>query len=110
MYLLAFERIAADQLAETIGLVRRRAFLGAHLVQDDLRARFGGLIGSFAPGKPRADNLDTIQNSILESFAIFAEDFPQALGNFADRSENAAALENMRHQVFGSARGIFKPC
>lgn len=61
MDLLAFERIAADELAETIGFVCGSALAGAHFVQNDRDARLGGLKCGFAARKPGADDLDRLQ-------------------------------------------------
>ena len=46
-----FERVAADQLGESIGLMRRRLPDGPHLVQRDAHAAFGERPGSLATGE-----------------------------------------------------------
>ena len=46
-----FECVAADQLGESIGLMRRRHPDGPHLVQRDAYTSFGERPGSLAPGE-----------------------------------------------------------
>src|SRR5205085_7508013 len=46
-----FERVTADQLGESIGLMRRRHPDGPHLVQPDAYTSFGERPGSLASGE-----------------------------------------------------------
>ena len=62
MNLLALQGIAANQLAESVGFMRRGALLRTHLVQYNLCVRFRSLEGCLAARETRADDLDTAQN------------------------------------------------
>lgn len=53
--LIAFERIAADQFGETVGLMRVGRADRAHFVKHDLDATFGELPGRFRTGQAAAD-------------------------------------------------------
>ena len=65
VHLFALERIAANQFAQGIGLMRRGALSGTHFVQHDPRARFRRLKRRFAAGETGANNVDRFQDSIL---------------------------------------------
>src|SRR4051812_18093777 len=56
--LSALERVGADELRETIGLVRRRAADAAHLVNDDIVSPHGELPGGFAAGESATGDVD----------------------------------------------------
>ncbi len=61
MHLLAFQRIAADELAERICLVGRCSPVGAHFVQHHGEARFSRLEGGFATGQAGSDDVKSLQ-------------------------------------------------
>ncbi len=62
MQLLGFQGIAADQLAEAVGLVCRGSLVRAHLVEDHVRSRFSGLKRSLATGQAGANDLYYVQS------------------------------------------------
>ena len=59
----ALERVRAHQLGEAIGLVRRRAAHGAHLVQHDVVPALGELPRGLAAGESAADDVNRIADA-----------------------------------------------
>jgi hypothetical protein len=59
--LFAFERIAADELAEAVGFVRGRSFVRPHLIEHDARAGRSGLKSGLAAGQTGAYDMDRLQ-------------------------------------------------
>ena len=57
-FLVCLERVAANQLGQPIGLVRRRLAGGAHFVEDDGQTLAADLPGRFRSGKTGADDVD----------------------------------------------------
>ncbi len=53
--LIAFERIAADQLGKAVGLMRIGRTHWAHFVKRDLYATLGKLPGRFSAGEAAPD-------------------------------------------------------
>ena len=64
MLLFTFERIAANQLAKRIGLMRGAPYIRAHLIQLDMRAGSGRLKSRFAPCQTRADDSNCVQTLV----------------------------------------------
>jgi hypothetical protein len=60
--LFAFQRIAANQFAESVGLVRRRSFLRPHLVQSNTCARFSSLESGLTPGETCPNDVYLVQS------------------------------------------------
>ncbi len=58
VFAFAFQRIAADELAESIGGVRGRPPVRAHLVENDMRTRLGSLKCGLTAGETRANDVN----------------------------------------------------
>ena len=54
----ALERVGANQLGETVGLVRRRAAHAAHFMDHDVVPALGELPRGFAAGESAADDVE----------------------------------------------------
>lgn len=65
MNLLAFERVATDQLTERIGLMRGGSLLRAHFMQNDTRTSLRGLKCGLTACEAGTDDLYRAQVSIL---------------------------------------------
>ena len=58
-----FEGVAADQLGEAVGLMRRRYPHGAHLVEGHTQPSLGKRPGGLAAGETAADDVYVVTSS-----------------------------------------------
>ena len=68
----AAQRVAADELGQARGLMRRSAAQRTHLEKVDLNPGAGSLPCRFAAGKPAPDDGEARRHLNLGEFAVFA--------------------------------------
>jgi hypothetical protein len=60
-FLVGLERVAADQLGQTISLVRGRALCGPHFVEDHRHALPRDLVSRLRSGQAAAENVNGLE-------------------------------------------------